>query len=50
MEYTETINIPGVLLFIDFEKALDSLEWNFMFKCFETFGFGQSCKMGRNIL
>ena len=34
------MNIPGVLLFIDFEKAFDSLEWNFMFKCLEIFGFG----------
>ena len=42
MEYTKTVNIPGILLFIDFEKALDSLEWNFMFKCLETFGFGHS--------
>ena len=42
MEYTKTFNIPGVLLFIDFEKAFDSLEWNFMFKCLEIFGFGHS--------
>jgi len=25
MEYTKTFDIPGVLLFIDFEKAFDSL-------------------------
>ena len=42
MEYTKTVNIPGILLFIDFEKTFDSLEWNFMFKCLETFGFGHS--------
>ena len=42
MEYTKTFNIPGISLFIDFEKAFDSLEWNFMFKCLEIFGFGQS--------
>ena len=28
------------LLFIDFEKAFDSLEWNFMLKCLEIFNFG----------
>ena len=33
MDYTKTYDIPGLLLFIDFEKAFDSLEWNFMFKC-----------------
>ena len=42
MEYTKTVNIPGILLFIDFEKAFDSLEWNFVFKCLETFGFRHS--------
>ena len=42
MEYTKTVNIPVILLFIDFEKAFDSLEWNFMFKCLEAFGFGHS--------
>jgi len=50
MEYTKTFDIPGILLFIDFEKAFDSLEWNFMFKCLEIFGFGQSYKMGENTL
>ena len=42
MDYTKTYEIPGLLLFIDFEKAFDSLEWNFMFKCLEVFGFGSS--------
>ena len=42
MHYTKTYDIPGLFLFIDFEKAFDSLEWNFMFKCLEVFGFGRS--------
>ena len=42
MEYTKTLFIPGILLFIDFEKAFDSLDWNFMFKCLEIFGFGHN--------
>ena len=42
MDYTKTYDIPGLPLFIDFEKAFDSLEWNFMFKCLEVFGFGSS--------
>lgn len=42
MDYTKTYVIPGLLLFIDFEKAFNSLEWNFMFKCLEVFGFGPS--------
>ena len=40
MEYTKQQNIPGILLFIDFEKAFDSIDWNFMLKCLDAFGFG----------
>ena len=42
MHYTKTYDIPGLLLFIGFEKAFDSLEWNFMFKYLEVFGFSPS--------
>jgi len=41
MDYTKEQNIPGILLFIDFEKVFDSLE-NFMLKCLNVFGFGPS--------
>ena len=33
-------NSPGLLLFIDFEKAFDSLIWHFLEKCSELFNFG----------
>ena len=33
MDYTKAKNLPGILLFIDFEKAFDSLEWDFVNKC-----------------
>ena len=31
IQYATQRNVPGLLLFIDFEKAFDSLEWPFIF-------------------
>ena len=36
----ETYNKEGVLLFLDFENAFDSVEWNFLFKTLEKFNIG----------
>ena len=33
-------NLPGLLICIDFEKAFDSVDWNFMKKLLNAFGFG----------
>ncbi len=41
MDMSEKTQTPGILLFLDFKKAYDSLEWKFMFKALEKFGFGQ---------
>ena len=40
MEYTKTVNIPGLFVFVDFEKAFDSIEWNFMSEALKAFNFG----------
>ena len=40
IKYTAAKDIPGLLLFLDFEKAFDSLEWPFIHKTLEHFGFG----------
>lgn len=37
MQYTEDEEIPGLLLLIDFEKAFDTLSWNFIQQTFLTF-------------
>ena len=39
MHFTEVKNIDGILLLIDFEKAFDSLSWNFMYNVLSYFGF-----------
>ena len=36
MDFTVEKNIPGLLIFIDFQKAFDSLEWNFLLRCLES--------------
>ena len=40
MEITAEENIPGLLVFIDFKKAFDSVEWSFLYQCLEIFKFG----------
>ena len=35
-------NIPGLLVFLDFEKAFDTIEWPFIHKTFDHFNFGSS--------
>ena len=38
----EHFNKPALLFFSDFEKAFDSVDHNFMFKCLNHFNFGES--------
>ena len=40
-DYCEENNYDGILLFLDFEKAFDSVEWNFLIKSLEKFNFGR---------
>ena len=42
IQYATEKNIPGLLLFIDFEKAFDSLEWPFIHDTLRSYGFGAS--------
>ncbi len=40
MEFTDTENSPGVLIFIDFKKASATVEWHYLFDCLEALNFG----------
>ena len=40
ISYAEQQNIPGMLLFIDFEKAFNTLEWKFLEKTLRLYNFG----------
>ena len=49
ISYAEQQNIPGMLLFIDFEKAFDTLKWKFLEKTLRLYNFGDSlitCGLG----
>ena len=40
ISHTVARNIPGLLMFLDFEKAFDSVEWSFIWKTLSSFNFG----------
>lgn len=42
MSYTEMMSIPGLIVAVDFEKAFDSVSWNFIEKCLRFFRFPSS--------
>ena len=40
MSYTDKTKVPGVALFIDFRKAFDTIEWDFLIDTLDKFNFG----------
>ena len=40
MRITQLESIPGLAIFIDFKKAFDTVDWNFLFRALEGFNFG----------
>ena len=42
MTYLKMKNLQGLMVAIDFEKAFDSVKWNFLYKTLTSFGFGSS--------
>jgi len=41
-DYCENHNVSGAIVNLDFEKAYDRLEWNFLFKVLKKFNFGDN--------
>ena len=50
LEYTSKQNISGVIAFLDFEKAFDSVSWKFLKKSLEKFNFGPYFRKWVNII
>ena len=44
--YAKVINLPGMMLMIDFEKAFDSVDFWFLTATLEMFGFGEYLLIG----
>jgi len=40
IDSAEEINIPGMIFSIDFQKAFDTISWDYLNTCLEYFGFG----------
>ena len=50
MSFTKKENIPGLAVFLDFEKAFDSIEWCYLQKCLEAFNFGPQLRQWITVL
>ena len=44
MKYTELNKIPGIMVLIDFEKAFDTLEWQFLHNTLKYLNFGPNLR------
>ena len=42
IDYCKSNNTNGILMMVDFEKAFDSLDWDFMIKALDKMNFGPS--------
>ena len=40
IEFSSLKNLPGMIVMLDFEKAFDSISWQFLFRTLEAFNFG----------
>ena len=50
MEFTDDQKVPGILLFIDFEKPFDTIEWTFIQNVLKCFNFGPVVRKWAQVL
>ena len=50
MDFTKQYDLPGIAIFLDFEKAIDSIEWDFLQICLQYFNFGPQLRRWVSIL
>ena len=44
IDYTKVKQTQGIALFLDFKKAFDSIEWEYLHKVLDVFNFKQDFK------
>ena len=44
MDFTKEKDLPGIAVFLHFEKAFESIEWDFLQLCLQSFNFGPQIK------
>ena len=50
LSFTKKENIPGIAIFLDFEKAFDSIEWCYLQQCLAVFNFGLQLRQWVTVL
>ena len=50
MDFTKSKKLPGIAVFVDFKKAFDSIEWDYLVKVLNVFNFREDFKRCVRIL
>ena len=50
MDFKKQNDLPAIAIFLDFEKAFDSIEWDFLQICLQYFNFGPQLRRWVSIL
>ena len=50
MDFTKSKKLPGIVVFVDFKKAFDSIEWDYLVKVLNVFNFKEDFKRWVRIL